>query len=147
MSPDGEIPGMGGMGGAASETSAPPPQKKEAPPPKKEEPPPPEDLRTPEQKEADEFKGKGNELYKKKQFKEALEMYDKAIEKEPNDLTYYNNKCAVWIEMGEEHYDEVLKTCKDLIERRYDINSANCGGASFEKVAKVFSRMAAVHEK
>merc|ERR1712190_535898 len=34
-----------------------------------------------------------------------------------------------------------------LITRRYEINSANPGGASFEKVAKVFNRMAAVCEK
>lgn len=141
MNPEGDI---GGKADASSARPS-PPQKQE--PPKKEEPPPPEDLRTPEQKEADEFKGKGNELYKKKQFKEALEMYDKAIEKEPNDLVYYNNKCAVWIEMGEENFDSVLQTCQDLVTRRYEINSANPGGASFEKVAKVFSRMASVYEK
>ena len=41
----------------------------------------PENLRTPVQKEANEFKNRGNELYKKKQFAEALEMYDRAIEK------------------------------------------------------------------
>jgi stress-induced-phosphoprotein 1 len=34
-----------------------------------------------------------------------------------------------------------------LIERRYEINSANPGGASFEKVAKVLNRLASVHEK
>mmetsp|Transcript_76943 Transcript_76943/g.243138 ORF Transcript_76943/g.243138 Transcript_76943/m.243138 type:complete len:578 (+) Transcript_76943:71-1804(+) len=127
----------------AARSASPPPAKKA----RKEEPPPPADSRTPEQKEADEFKAKGNELYKKKQFKEALEMYDKAVEKVPNDLTYHNNRCAVWIEMGEENYDKVLEACKDLIERRYEINSANPGGASFEKVAKVFARMASVHEK
>jgi len=132
------------MGAPPPSASSPPPKKEE---PKKEEPPPPEDLRTPEQKEADEFKSKGNELYKKKKFEEALEMYDKAIEKEPNDLTYYNNKCAVWIEMGAEYYEKVLETCKDLTLRRYEINSANPGGASFEKVAKVFTRMASVYEK
>jgi len=131
--------------GDAEQQSRPAAPKREEP--KKEEPPPPEDLRTPEQKEADEFKSKGNELYKKRQFQEALEMYDKAIAAEPNDLTYYNNKCAVWIEMGEEYYDKVLETCKDLAARRYEINSANPGGASFEKVAKVFARVASVHEK
>lgn len=131
-------------GGASSAPPTPAPKKEE---PKKEEPPPPEDLRTPEQKEADEFKAKGNELYKKKQFAEAIEQYDKAIEKEPNDLTYYNNKCAVWIEMGEEKFDQVLETCQDLMTRRYEINSANPGGASFEKVAKVYNRMASVNEK
>jgi len=138
MSP--EDLGSGGPGEPSQ-----PPKKPE--PPKKEEPPPPEDLRSPEQKEADECKTKGNELYKKKQFEEALTWYDKAIAKEPNDLVYYNNKCAVWIEMGDAYYDKVLETCKDLITRRYEINSANPGGASFEKVAKVLNRMASVHEK
>jgi stress-induced-phosphoprotein 1 len=128
------------------EKSAPPPPK-----PKKEEPPPPpEDLRTPEQKEADEFKAQANELYKQKKFEEALAMYDKAIEKEPNDLVYHNNKCAVWMEMAKtepEYYDKVLTCIQDLLLRRYEINSANPGGASFEKVAKVITRMAGVYEK
>merc|ERR1719424_2802198 len=66
--------------------------------PKKAEPPP--DLRDDATKEADEWKTKGNELYKKKNFKEAIEMYDKAIAAQPNDLVYHNNKCAVWVEMG-----------------------------------------------
>jgi len=127
------------------------PSARSAPPPKKDDPPPPpEDLRTPEQKEADEFKTKGNELYKKKQFAEAIEQYDKAIEKVPDDITYYNNKCAVWVEMGKEnpeYLDKVLDTCRDLVAKRYEMNSALPGGASFEKVAKVFCRMASVYEK
>merc|ERR1719421_2178159 len=135
-----DIPGAAGMS-----QDVPRPAAKEAP--KKEEPPPPEDLRTPEQKEADEFKNQGNQLYKAKKFEEAIEMYNKAIEKEPNDLTYYNNRCAVWIEIGEHRYKDVLETCQDLIARRYEINTANPGGASFEKVAKVFARMASVYEK
>lgn len=100
-----------------------------------------------EQKQADKFKVEGNRLYKKRKFSEALEMYDKALERVPDDLTYHNNKCAVWMEMGEENYPKVLKTCEDLISQRYDINSRNPGGASFEKVAKVYLRMASVFEK
>ncbi|CAJ1436500.1 unnamed protein product [Effrenium voratum] len=76
-----------------------------------------------------------------------MEQYDKALEKAPDDLTYHNNKCAVWMEMGEENYPKVLKTCEDLISKRYEINSRNPGGASFEKVAKVYTRMASVYEK
>merc|ERR1712232_21179 len=106
-----------GQEAPSSQPSRPAPK----PEPKKEEPPP--DLRTPEQKEADEWKGKGNELYKKKQFKEALGMYDKAIAAEPNDITYHNNKCAVLIEMGPDNYDKVMEICKDLLLRRYEINS------------------------
>ena len=40
--------------------------------------------------------------------KEAIEMYDKAIEKVPDDITYQNNKCAVLIEMGPDNYDQVV---------------------------------------
>jgi len=127
---------------------APPPSRPAPKEAKKDEPPP--DLRTDEQKEADEFKTKGNELYKKKQFEEALAEYDKAIEKCPNDMTYYNNKCAVWTEMGKtkpEYFEKVLETCNDLVFRRYEINSALSGGGSFEKVAKIFCRIAVVHEQ
>jgi len=135
---------LGGAGGGSepSRPTPPPPKREE---PKKEEAPP--DNRTPEQKEADEFKQKGNEQYKSKQFSEALEMYDKAIEKEPNEILYVNNKCAVWIEMGADYYGKALEALQAVIERRYEINSANPGGASFEKVAKVFSRVAAIYEK
>merc|ERR1719393_233771 len=106
-----------------------------------------EDHRTLEQKEADELKAKGNELYKKRKFDEAIGFYDQAIAKQPNDMTYYFNKCAAWIEMGEDYYMKVLETCQDLLKRRYEINSANPGGASFEKVAKVYNRMASVLER
>merc|ERR1719393_63049 len=124
-------------------------EAKRAPPPaaKKEEPKVEEDLRSPETKAADEFKAKGNELYKKKEFEKALAEYDKAIEAQPNDITYHNNKCAVWIEMGEGYYDKVSEPCDDLLARRYEMNSANPGGASFEKVAKVYCRKSAVFEK
>lgn len=133
---------------AGGGAGAPPPSRPAPKEAKKEEPPP--DLRTDEQKEADEFKTKGNELYKKKQFEEALAEYDKAIEKCPNDMTYHNNKCAVWTEMGKtkpEYLDKVLETCNDLISRRYEMNGALPGGGSFEKVAKIFCRIAVVHEQ
>jgi len=106
-----------------------------------------EDALTLEQREAEELKVEGNKLYKQKMFVEALAMYDRAIEKEPNELTYHNNKCAVWIEMGEEHYSKVLHLCRDLVDRRSGIDAANPGGASCEKVAKVLSRMASVLER
>lgn len=97
--------------------------------------------------EADAFKDQGNQLYKKRKFEEALSCYEKAIEAAPNDLTYQNNRCAVLIEMGEENYPKVLSICEDLVARRYEINTACPGGASFEKVAKVYCRMASVYEK
>lgn len=67
-----------------------------------------------EQKQADKLKAEGNRLYKKRKFSEALEMYDKALERVPDDLTYHNNKCAVWMEMGEENYRRFSKPVKTL---------------------------------
>lgn len=123
-------------------------KRREAERKKKEEPPPPPpDLRTDGQKKADEHKTKGNELYKAKKFAEAIVEYDKAIEIEPNDIIYYNNKFAVYLEMGPDHYDKVIADCEELLAKRYEMNSALPGGASFEKVAKVYSRMASTYEK
>jgi len=141
------IMAMQGMDAGSMPQGGDEPSQARAPPKKAEPPPPPVDERTPEQKEADEFKTAGNALYKAKKFAEAIVEYDKAIALVPNDLTYHNNKNAVYIEMGEEYWDKVLESSKDLLERRYEINSANPGGAAFEKVAKVYSRIAAVHEK
>ena len=72
-------------------------------------------------------------------------MYDKAIETEPNDMIYVNNKAAVFLE--EAKYDEAIELCQKALDRRYEMNGALSGGASFEKVGKVYSRMAKVYEK
>ena len=50
-------------------------------------------------KEAEDLKGKGNEFYKKKDFKQALEYYQQAIDKNPSEITFYSNKAAVYMEM------------------------------------------------
>ena len=109
--------------------------------------PSPHDARTQAQKEADECKTVGNDLYKKKKFKDALAMYDKAIEKEPNDLVYYYNKCAVWLEMGEQYHYKILEVLADKVQRRDEIASAYPGGATPEKFGKIFGRMAQVHHR
>lgn len=138
-------------GAAASSSPSQPEKKSEADRPdekvKTDTPAAPEDTRTAEQKELDELKTKGNAFYKKRKFDEAIGCYDEALAKNPNDLIFHNNKCAVLVEQGEANYEKVLETCRDLINRRYDINTSNPGGASFEKVAKVYNRMASVYEK
>merc|ERR1711862_773129 len=85
---------LGKAGGDESAKPSAPPKPKEEP---KKEAPPLSDNRTPAQKEADDFKNEANKLYKEKKFQEAIAMYEKAIEKEPNDLTYHNNKAAVYV--------------------------------------------------
>lgn len=121
------------------------PFKPDPPKPKAQSKPEPVDERTDEQKQADSFKEEGNKLYKNKEFEKAIEQYNKAIEILPNDIIYRNNLCAVLLEMKK--YDEVETICKDLLERRYEINSAYPGGASFEKVGKLYTRLASCYQK
>ncbi len=94
---------------------------------------------------AEELKNKGNELYKTRNFEEAIKLYDEAINISPNDMTYYNNKAAVLIEMGK--FDECEALIKSVLDRRYEINSALPNGASYEKVAKLLNRMASMYVK
>lgn len=96
-----------------------------------------EKLRAPEQGEASEWKSKDNELHKKKQFKEAIEMYNKAIERMPNGNNYQNTKCTVLIETGPDNYDKVVDTCKDL---RYEVSSVILDSASHENQLRVIHR-------
>lgn len=94
----------------------------------------------PDQKAGDALKAKGNDAYKAKKFEEAISLYDQAIAEFPHDMTYHNNKAAVYMEMGE--YDKAISLLQGVLEIRYDINSANKEGATFEKVGKVMARIA-----
>ena len=49
-------------------------------------------------KDAEVKKQEGNEFYKKKDFAKALELYTAAIELNPDELLYYTNMAAVYIE-------------------------------------------------
>lgn len=42
-----------------------------------------------------EWKNKGNAAYKKKDYEEAINCYDKAIELNPKEMNFYGNKVAV----------------------------------------------------
>merc|ERR1711963_1358046 len=65
--------------------------------------------------EAQNLKQEGNAAYKKKDFTTALEKYGKAIELEPNEITYYLNTAAVHFEM--KNYTECISTCNKAIAR------------------------------
>jgi len=96
-------------------------------------------------KAGDEIKAKGNEAYKAKRFEEALGLYDQAIAANPHDIIYHNNKAAVYLEMGE--YDKAIGELDTAIARRYEINSVNKDGATYEKVAKLLTRKATCFER
>lgn len=112
----------------------PAPQPKPAQPPKKEEPPKPTYDDLPEnRKKALQEKDLGNEYYKKKDFENALVHYNKAIESDPTDITFYTNMAAVYFEQKE--YEKCIKECEKAIE----IGREN--RADFKLIAKAFTRI------
>lgn len=92
---------------------------------------------TESQQEALKEKESGNAAYKKRDFATAHQHYDKAIELEPTNITFYTNKSAVLFE--EKKYQE----CLDLCEKAVDIGREN--RASYEMISKPLSRMGNVY--
>lgn len=101
--------------GGSQEAPKPPPQAKKAPEPEPE--PEPQDEGTLAKKKAQEAgdaeKKIGNDFYKKKQFDEAIEHYNKAWELN-KDVTYLNNIGAAKFEKGD--LQGAIETCQKAIE-------------------------------
>ncbi|KAJ2663178.1 Hsp90 cochaperone [Coemansia sp. RSA 1200] len=89
--------------------------------------------------EAAEAKAKGNAAYKARSFDEALEHYSKAIEIDSTDITFWNNKAAVYFEMGK--YDECIETCERAIEVGRD------NRAGYSHIAKALGRIGTAYSK
>lgn len=99
------------------------------PPPKKN----PEDENLPENKKlARKEKDAGNEAYKKKDFDTALAHYNKAIEHDPTDITFYNNIAAVYFEKKD------FRQCINECEKAIEIGREN--RADYKLIAKAFTR-------
>jgi stress-induced-phosphoprotein 1 len=89
--------------------------------------------------EAQQLKVAGNEAYKRKDFPSALANYSKAIEMQPNEITYYLNTAAVHFEM--KNYTECVSTCNKAI----DVGREN--RADFKLIAKALARMGNAYRK
>lgn len=89
--------------------------------------------------EAIKAKEKGNEFYKKKQFEEALKCYDEAINLDPNEISFYNNRAAVYYEQKD--YNKCIQECEKAVE----IGREN--RADFKLIAKALSRLASSHNQ
>lgn len=110
----------------------PAPEKKSTPKPAEPEKPKYEDL-PPNRRSALEEKDLGNDAYKKKDFDNALKHYQKAIEHDPTDITFYTNMAAVYFEQKE--YEKCIKECEKAIE----VGREN--RADFKLIAKAFTRI------
>ncbi|CAO2649741.1 Nn.00g010330.m01.CDS01 [Neocucurbitaria sp. VM-36] len=146
-------PGAGGPGGAASKEAeedvdmpdarpAPTEQSKKAPEP---EPVPEPEEETEEDKaakeakaKADELKKKGTEFYKKRQFDDAIENYNKAWETH-KDIAYKTNLGAAKFEKGD--YEGCIQACQEAVDYGREIL------ADFKIIAKAFARIGTAYEK
>ncbi|RWS09046.1 stress-induced-phosphoprotein 1-like protein [Dinothrombium tinctorium] len=84
-------------------------------------------------------KEKGNELYKMRNFDEALKCYDAAFALDATDMTFLTNKAAVYFELKD--YENCVKTCEKAIE----VGREN--RADFKIIAKAYARMANAYQK
>ncbi|CAJ0584702.1 unnamed protein product, partial [Mesorhabditis spiculigera] len=81
----------------------------------------------------------GNDFYKAKNFAQAHEHYDKAIELDPSNITFYTNKAACYFE--EQKFDECIELCKKAVEIGRD------NRADYTLIAKAMARAANAYLK
>ena len=70
----------------------------------------------------------GNDAYKKKNFDEALNWYDRAIELDPGNITFLTNKAAVFFEQAQ--WDKCLEMCDQAYKKGQEMK------ADFKLLAK-----------
>lgn len=81
----------------------------------------------------------GNVAYKKKDFDASLVHYNRAIEFDPTEMTYYLNKAAVYFE--KKCYLECISECEKAI------NIGRENRADFKLIAKAFTRIGNSYNK
>jgi stress-induced-phosphoprotein 1 len=84
-------------------------------------------------------KDAGNLLFQDKKFDEALAAYEEAVALDPTNMTFLNNKAAVYF--MQKKYDECIETCLAAV----DVGKAH--QASFEDRAKAYTRAAKAYQK
>jgi stress-induced-phosphoprotein 1 len=126
----------------AQQADSPMPDAQPAKEPSPEPEPEPEDEETIAKREAkakaDEEKKLGTEFYKKRQFDEAIEHYNKAWDLH-KDIVYLTNLGAAYYEKGD--YKGAIEACKRAVEYGREVL------ADFKLIAKAFGRMGSAYEK
>ena len=82
------------------------------------------DTRTPAEK-ADEARANGNELFKKKLYKEAIEAYKEAIRHDNTRAAFYANLAAAWLQLSKQIQNEVKKLKNLRVNDGIDEKNAN----------------------
>lgn len=81
----------------------------------------------------------GNNAYKSKDFEKAIKHYEKAIEYDEADITFYNNLAAVYFELKD------YKKCIEWCEKAVEIGRLN--RADYKLIAKSFTRIGNAYKK
>lgn len=105
-------------------------------------PPPAEPAKpkvSPAQQQALDAKELGNAAYKKKEFETALEHYGRAMELDPENMTYLTNRAAVYLEQA--RYPECIEEC----ERAVELGREHC--ADYKSIARALSRIGMAYMK
>eukprot|EP00172_Hildenbrandia_rubra_P002439 Plantae.Rhodophyta-Hildenbrandia_rubra.ctg3291.p1 GENE.Plantae.Rhodophyta-Hildenbrandia_rubra.ctg3291~~Plantae.Rhodophyta-Hildenbrandia_rubra.ctg3291.p1 ORF type:complete len:421 (-),score=126.63 Plantae.Rhodophyta-Hildenbrandia_rubra.ctg3291:867-2129(-) len=80
-------------------------------------------------------KTRGNGMYKKRKFEEAIAHYDKAYELNGKNVAYLTNKAAALFEMGK--YDEAIACCEEAIKK----NGEESLRTDFKVIARAHARI------
>jgi stress-induced-phosphoprotein 1 len=85
-------------------------------------------------KQADALKEEGNAHYKRREFSKAIELYTRAIEVLPKEITYRLNRAAAHFEAGD--LEACAKECNEAIEVGRSVRPP-----PFAKISKAFIRL------
>jgi len=125
------------------DTSGPTETKKPKQEEPKDEPMPQEENQA--KLDAKKLKDEGNAFYKKKQFDQAIEKYDKAIELDSTEIVFFNNKAAVIFEKLKIAKSTDFSECREVALKAVDVGREN--RADYKNIAKALKRVAACYEK
>ena len=107
-------------------------EPKKAPEQAPKKAPEPEPEISESRKRALEAKDAGNAAYKKRDFDAAIAKYDEAIELDPEDISFLNNRAAANLEKGD--FDACIGDCDAAIEKGRSIR------ADYTVIAKAMTR-------
>jgi len=85
-----------------------------------------------DREEAQNWKQQGNTAYSKKQFDQAIECYNQAIQLDSAEITYHTNLAAVYFEKKD------YPKCVEICDKAIDVGREN--RADFKLIAKAFAR-------
>lgn len=85
-----------------------------------------------DREEAQKHKQAGNAAYSKKQFEQAIQCYNQAIELDSAEITYYTNLAAVYFEKKD------YSKCVEICDKAVDTGREN--RADFKLIAKALAR-------